>query len=188
MWATCNVGASSPEDYGDYFAWGETIGYNGGKTVFTWNTYKWCNGSATTLTKYSNDAVEYKTELDSDDDAAYFNWGSNWRMPSDYQISELRENCTWTWITLNGVNGFMVTGTNGNYIFLPAAGGRYDSDLYVAGLCGGYWSRTLFANFQSWACGLYFSREGTVNDGELTEYINERRNGLSVRPVLNTGK
>jgi hypothetical protein len=86
LWATCNIGANSPEEYGYYFAWGETEGYNDGKTTFDWSTYKWCNGSYDSLTKYkyssSYGTYDYKTELDLDDDAAYVNWGAEWCMPS----------------------------------------------------------------------------------------------------------
>ena len=143
LWATCNLGANSPDEYGDYFAWGETEP----KDVYNWSTYKWCNGSYNTLTKYctrsSYGTVDNKTELDPEDDAAYVNWGENWRMPTYDQLNELQTKCTWTWTTRNGVNGRLVTGPNGNTLFMPAAGYRYDSSLYDAGSWGYYWSRTL---------------------------------------------
>ena len=115
-WATCNVGAVSPEDYGDYFAWGETEP----KDFYAWSTYKWCNGSYDTLTKYCTDSkygtVDNKTVLDLEDDAAHVNWGGDWRMPTKAEQDELYNNCTWEWTTQNGVNGYKVTSKiNGNY-------------------------------------------------------------------------
>ncbi len=146
LWATCNVGASSPEEYGDYFAWGETEP----KNYYDWSTYKWCNGTYTTLTKYCIDSangyngfVDNKTELDPEDDAAYVNWGENWRVPTIVQQKELINYCTWTWTTLNGVNGCLVTGPNGKTLFLPAAGYRRIGLLDSAGSRGIYWSRTI---------------------------------------------
>ena len=122
LWATCNVGADTPEGYGDYFAWGETAP----KESYTWQTYRWCNGYFNTMTKYctSSDygSIDDKTELDPEDDAAYVNWGSSWRIPTTEQQQELRNECTWTWTERNGVSGKLVTGPNGNTIFLPAAG------------------------------------------------------------------
>ena len=123
IWATRNVGASSPEDYGDYFAWGETEP----KETYNWKTYKWCNGSFYPLTKYCTSGdpayedgfgiIDNKTELEPVDDAAYVNLGANWRMPSENQIVEMLENCTWQWIKRNGVDGQLVTGPNGNTMF-----------------------------------------------------------------------
>ena len=96
LWATCNVGADNPEDYGDYFAWGETEP----KVIYNWSTYKWCNGSVNTMTKYCTDSgygtVDNKTELDPADDAATVNWGTSWRMPTLEQLDELLTKCTWT--------------------------------------------------------------------------------------------
>ena len=91
-WATCNVGATKPEEYGDYFAWGETDP----KSTYDWSTYKYCNGSSSTLTKYNTDnsqgTVDNKTTLDLSDDAARANWGDSWRMPTDAELTELRSN------------------------------------------------------------------------------------------------
>ena len=181
LWATCNVGASSPEEYGDYFAWGETSGYNDGKTEFSWSTYKYCDGSYTTQNKYCTSSrygtVDGKTELDKSDDAAYVNWGKGWRMPSYTQQTELRTKCTWSWTTMNGVKGYNVTGPSGNSIFLPAAGYRSGSDLYYAGSDGSYWTRTLGPDRSDCAYYLYFYK-GYVgwNDGS-------RYDGQSVRAV-----
>ena len=112
-WATCNVGANSPEDYGDYFAWGEITP----KTIYTTSNYSYSDNP--TILPLSNDA-------------AHANWGGSWRMPTDAEMTELRSNCTWTWTSQNGVNGRKITSkSNGNSIFLPAAGSRGGSSLYV---------------------------------------------------------
>ena len=144
LWATTNVGASRPEDSGDYFAWGETEP----KDNYDWSTYKWCNGSEYSLTKYNNinyqGPVDNRMELDLEDDAAYMNWGSSWRMPTLEQMQELCDKCSWQWTQINGVKGRLVTGPNGNTIFLPAAGG-YSSSVYWLGSCGYYWTRTLYS-------------------------------------------
>lgn len=184
LWATCNVGASKPEEYGDYFAWGETIGYNGGKTTFNWSTYKYCKGSKTTMTKYCTDSdygtVDNKTELDPSDDAATVNWGSNWQMPSQAQLQELINSSytTTTWTTQNGVYGIKITSKNsGNSIFLPAAGHRFDASLGGTGSSGYYWSRSLGSTvFPKWGCQLNFY-SGYVYT------LDDRYYGQSVRPV-----
>ena len=140
-WATMNVGANSPEEYGDYFAWGETSP----KDTYSWETYKWCKGSQYTMTKYYG-TVDNKTVLDPEDDAAQANWGGTWRMPTDEEYEELVDKCTWTWTTLNGVNGYNVTGSNGNSIFLPAAGERSYDSLSTDGSRGNYWSSSLYGD------------------------------------------
>ena len=142
LWATCNVGASCPEDYGDYFAWGETEGYKYGKKRFSWSNYKWCQGTETTMTKYCTHSdygtVDNITELQSSDDAATVNWGSGWQMPNFEQLMELfhSNNTTAEYTTVNGVKCYKVTSkANGKSIFLSAAG-----ECEVAGitdiLCG----------------------------------------------------
>ena len=177
-WATCNVGATKPEEYGDYFAWGETTP----KTTYDWSTYKWCNGSYDTLTKYCTNSsygtVDNKTVLDLEDDAASVNMGGSWRMPTVEEQTELRTECTWTWTTLNGVNGYNVEGPNGNSIFLPAAGYRYYSDLYYAGSYGSYWSSSLGTDGSNNAYNLYF------NSDLVNWYFNYRYYGQSVRGVF----
>ena len=190
LWATCNIGATSPEDYGDYFAWGETAGYNDGKTNFNWSTYKWCEGSSSTMTKYCTDSsygyngfTDNKTELDLEDDAAYVNWGPAWRMPSIEQFAELinSDYTTTEWTTQNGVYGRKITskvaGYEGNFIFLPAAGDRDNSSLGEAGSDGNYWSRTLGGSYPNNARGLYF------HSGFIGTYNGSRYHGRSVRPV-----
>ena len=177
IWATRNVGASVPEDYGYYFAWGETEP----KSIYNWYTYKWCNGSWNSMTKYCIDSyygsVDNKRELDPEDDAAYVNWGPSWRMPSLEQFRELRDHCTWTWTTRNGVNGQLVTGLNGNTLFLPAAGYRLEESLYGAGSWGNNWSRTLCPDDSHLAYGLNFN-SGDVSWNSLNRLI-----GFTVRAV-----
>ena len=182
LWATCNVGASSPEEYGDYFAWGETSP----KSEYNWSTYTWCNGSYDTMTKYCqqsgygyNGFTDSLTELLAEDDAATANWGSGWRMPSLDQIKELYNSnyTTTTWTTQNGVNGRKITSKNGNSIFLPAAGYRYDASLDDAGSYGNYWSRSLSTSYSYSACNLCFS-------SIYVDWRNyDRSYGRSVRPV-----
>ena len=176
-WATCNIGANAPEEYGDYFAWGETQT----KSTYDWGTYKWCNGSPYTLTKYCTDSdcgtVDNKTILDKEDDAAAVNWGGSWRMPSDDELTELRTECTWTWTTQNGVNGYIVTGPNGNSIFLPTAGVCLHSNLNFAGSDGWYWSSSPRTGGPYNACSLYFDS----NSVKWNTF--DRCYGQSVRPV-----
>ena len=179
-WATCNVGADSPEEYGDYFAWGETTP----KTTYNWSTYKYCNGSSSTMTKYciksSYGTVDNKTTLELTDDAARVNWGGKWRMPTRAEQDELRNtsNCTWTWTTQNGVKGYKVTSKkNGNSIFLPAAGCRIGGSLYDAGSDGYYWSSSLNADNGHYACYLLFDSDYVV------WYDNYRYYGRCVRAV-----
>jgi len=143
-WATCNIGADSPEDYGDYFAWGETKP----KSTYDWSTYKWCQGSDDKITKYCTSSyygtVDNKTQLDLSDDAARANWGGSWRMPTQDELTELIEKCTWTWTTQNGVKGYKVTSkTNGYSIFLPATCCRDEGSLDYAGTFGYYWLSSL---------------------------------------------
>ena len=178
-WATCNVGASKPEEYGNYYAWGETTP----KDYYDWSTYKWCNGSYDNQTKYNTSSiygtVDNKTVLELADDAARANWGGAWRMPTDAEWTELRENCTWTWTTKNGVNGYEVKSKiNGNSIFLPAAGDRNYGDLNHAGDYGNYWSSSLGADNPSRAWYVGFG------SGDVYRSSNIRYSGLSVRPVF----
>lgn len=176
-WANMNVGADFPEDYGDYFAWGEVEP----KEEYNWSTYKWCNGSYDTQTKYCTDSrygtVDNKTVLDKEDDAASVNWGGAWRMPTKEEQDELREKCTWTWTTQNSVNGYTVTGPNGNSIFLPTAGYRLDSSLDYVGSYGDYWSSSLGTSRPYIAFVLKF-RSVSVDWDNFSRYY-----GHSVRPV-----
>ena len=182
-WATCNVGATKPEEYGDYYAWGETEP----NTTYNWATYKWCNGSCNTLTKYNTSrsygTVDNNTRLYLSDDAAHANWGGAWRMPTNEEWKELRENCEWTWTSDyngTGVKGRIVTSNiNGNSIFLPAAGYRGCDDLVDAGSYGSYWSSSLNTNDPDDAWSVFFY-SGIMDDW----YDCDRCCGRSVRPVL----
>ena len=178
LWATCNVGASSPEEYGDYFAWGETEP----KTNYSWETYKYCKGTNNTMTKYCAryGSVDYKVELEPSDDAATVNWGSEWQMPSSEQCAELSNYryTTTTWTTLNGVEGARITSkSNGNSIFLPAAGFRSETRHRYAGDSGEFWSRSVHSGDINYARGLI------VEFGDSDTYLNYRYLGLNVRPV-----
>ena len=182
LWSTCYVGATSPEGYGAHFAWGETEP----KEVYDWTSYKWCNGSVTTLTKYCFNSVygEYgyngftddKTELEPEDDAAYVNWGEGWRMPTKEQLQELIQNCTWTWTQQNGVNGHLVTGPNGNTIFLSASGVCLDDEIRDPGSYGDFWSRTL-STHTCYAFDLGFKSD------DVRWYSGDRSVGRCVRAV-----
>lgn len=175
-WATCNIGALSPSDYGSYFAWGET----GLKSDYSWTTYKWCEGPRN-VTKYKKTnymTVGNKTQLDMSDDAARANWGGSWRMPTDEEWTALLANCTWTWTTKNGVYGATVTSKiNGNSIFLPAAGCRNGTTLYNTESYGNYWSSSLDTDYPYRAYFVYFCSDG-VRKGDFDRY-----RGQSVRPV-----
>lgn len=163
LWATCNVGATTPEGYGDYFAWGETTT----KSTYDGSTYTYGGG---------------KTVLDLEDDAAHVHWGGSWRMPTRAEWQELINNCTWTWTTQNGINGSKVTSNKAGYtdkfIFLPAAGYRKGSDLYEVGSYGGYWSSSLNESSAAYAWILYFGSDQRY----IFRYY--RYWGRSVRPVL----
>ena len=190
LWATCNVGASKPEEYGDYFAWGE-IEPKGQYDEYKWDTYKWCDGSATTITKYS-DEVDNKKELDSEDDAATVKWGDNWCMPTIMQWDELLNpsNTEVEWTIVNGVSGQKVTSKkNGNILFLPATGYRHYRALDYVGSEGYYWSRDFRSEGgDSYAWQINFSSDAPVvtSDVPVSSYISSRHryNGQSVRPVL----
>ncbi len=146
LWATCNIGANSPEEYGDYFAWGEVIGYNGGKTNFTPDNYKYM--SSRMLTKYCVDSrvgtIDNLTQLEPMDDAAFCNWKGKWRMPTKEDYEELINNCTISFTTFNGVAGFLLTGKNSKTIFFPSSGHRIAEKVSQTGdNVAWYWSATL---------------------------------------------
>lgn len=174
-WATCNVGATTPEGYGDYFAWGETAP----KATYDYSNYFDTNDGGDTFTKYNNEGG--KTVLDPEDDAAHVNWGGSWRMPTKAEWQELIDNCTWTWTTQNGIKGYKVTSNKAGYtdkfIFLPAAGLRYGSDLRGAGSYGYCWSSSLYEYDSSSVWYLSFD-----SGGRYLGY--NRHSGRSVRPVL----
>ena len=176
-WATCNVGANSPEEYGGYYAWGETEE----KSNYDWSTYKWCNGGENIMTKYCTNSdygtIDNKTVLDPEDDVAHVKWGGDWRMPTKEEQYELWKYCDWELTTLNGVKGYKVTGPNSNSIFLPAAGCYYGTDNSDRGSWGHYWLSSLDSYNSSSArvMGFSDSNYGGGNWG--------RESGQSVRPV-----
>lgn len=176
-WSSWNLGATAPEEYGDYFAWGEVEP----KETYDWSTYKWCGGSESTLTKYNHNSaygtVDNKAELYPEDDAAHVALGGTWRMPTQEELDELMGKCTWEWTTQNGVNGYKVTGSNGNSIFLPAAGTRYASSINFAGTYGDYWSSSIDLDRSPYAVIIYSTSDYAGSSGGL------RYNGLSIRPV-----
>lgn len=172
-WADMNVGAKYIEDYGNYYAWGET------STKETYNRDTYFDGQ--TYTKYNYEGG--KTVLDPEDDAAYVNWGDSWRMPTKAEWQELIDSCTWTWTTQNGINGYKVTsnkeGYTDKFIFLPAAGGRSGNGLYDVGSFGYYWSSSLYNSYSNNAWDLYFLSSGYHSLRNYYGFI-----GRSVRPVL----
>ena len=169
LWATRNVGANAPEEYGDYFAWGETQP----KDVYSWDTYQYYDGG--NMTKYTGS--DGLTILLPEDDAATANWGNGWRMPTKEEWEELYQNTTSTWTTQNGVNGRLFTAPNGNSLFLPAAGNRRYGDLEDVGYYGYYWSSSLSTAFPRRAWYIYFlPYDRSMSDGD-------RGCGPSVRAV-----
>ena len=148
-WATCNVGANKPEEYGDYYAWGETEP----KDFYFWSTYKYCDGAYKSLTKYTDSACgkdgfsDNKSVLDPEDDVAHVKWGGNWRIPTKDELEELRTKCTWTSTTLNGVKGYSVTSNVDGYtdrsIFLPATGMRIRQWTLSTDTIGRFWGNSI---------------------------------------------
>lgn len=183
-WGSVNLGASAPEEYGEYYAWGETET----KDEYSWSTYKWANGDNNDkVTKYCpTNNTDYwdgegrpdnKTVLDTEDDVAHVILGGSWRMPTDAEWTELRTECKWTWTTEHGVHGRRVTGPNGNSIFLPAAGCRHYSDLGSAGSDGEYWSSPLDTGDPRCAFLMRFTSSKLGGSSFF------RSDGRSVRPV-----
>lgn len=171
-WATCNVGATTPEGFGYYFAWGETTT----KSEYTEDNSLTYDKDNTWLR--NNDYVDESGNLTMSHDAANQNWGGTWRMPTKHEIEELLENTTTQWTTLSGVKGCLVTSTrNGKSIFIPAAGWRDWVWFRKVGEYGIQWSSTLSGSIPSRAIGLYFSSDAFHTDQD------NRRYGRSVRPV-----
>jgi len=177
LWATCNVGATTPEGYGDYFAWGETQP----KNYYGWENYLYYEGGEypwITCTKYDYDGL---STLLSEDDAATAQWGANWRMPTTEEWQELLNNTTGEWTTQNGVNGLLLTALNGNSLFLPAAGHHYYDDFSNVNY---YWSSSLD---YYWHCEAGAHDFYIINDSFNFEvYRMARCSGCPVRPVRST--
>ena len=180
-WATMNLGATKPESSGGYYAWGETSTKT---SLYGWSTYKWCNGSASTLTKYNtiknyDNIVDEKNTLEKEDDAASVNWGGDCRIPTKDEFTELRNNCDWTWTTQNGVSGCLVVSKiNGKSIFLPASGfrGDYKTTTTSPGELGSYWSSSVSSTSTKAYCVSFNSQQLSIT----TDY---RYYGASIRPV-----
>jgi hypothetical protein len=189
LWAACNLGASKPEEYGDYYAWGEIWP----KDEYTWETYKWCEGDDHSLTKYcySSDYGylgfrDDKRSLKLEDDAAYVNLGKTWLIPKPNDYSELISKCTWKWTQKRGVNGFSVTGPNGNSIFLPAAGYCFkDGLIHGENKAAQYATNTVSDIYPNDSYCLYLTRNDK-NESEsyyhLSSYV-ARYEGNSIRPI-----
>lgn len=178
-WSSLNLGATKPEEYGGYLAWGEIET----KSDYYWNTYKWCNGSFNTLTKYNDNSyggtVDNIANLESEDDAAIVYLGGNWRMPTKEECLELKTQCTWTWTTLNGVYGYNVQGPSGNSIFLPVPGYKVETHLDFEKAEGYYWSSTVSTGYPGNAWCLFFYS----NNELLSVSPVDRYSGRSIRPV-----
>ena len=173
-WATQNVGADSPSDYGGCFAWGETRT----KSRYDWSNCFDCLDS--TGDSWGTYKIGGKTSISptSGHDAARENWGGTWRMPTNAEFDELCNKCTWTWTTQGGHKGYLVTSkTNGKSIFLPAAGWRYVTDTNTVGGSGFYWSSSLSSSYSNFARGLLFNSSYHSVDNLSRSY------GQSVRPV-----
>lgn len=170
-WASCNIGANSPEDIGGYYAWGETDE----KDYYGFN-YAYLDSE----TSYHDIGTDISG---SQYDVARVKWGGAWRMPTIDECKELVQKCTWTWVSQNGVNGALVTGVNGNSIFIPAGGRKYgDRGLRDFGTYGCYWSSTIESDNgygHSSKMLLFYNNNQDVTDGR------NRINGMPVRPVTN---
>ena len=170
-WATCNVGATTPEEYGDYFAWGETEP----KTEYTWANYKWCVSTENNMTKYN--ASDGLTTLLPEDDAAHVHWGGQWRMPTWKEMKELCEYCTWIWETHNEINGYRIVGQNGNSLFLPAAGFQCIDGFKYKNRHGDYWSSSRAGNLNGALHPSFL--QNNIYDSNSVRYY-----GFPIRPVL----
>ena len=208
-WAESNLCESglckTPEDFGDYYAWGETLPYyvaghsqdnpctdwRSGKYGYDWNSYKLCNGDNNKLTRYcpldrmdywdgkgKPDNVTEFSDYDYVDDAARAVLRGKWRLPTRLEWEALCEQCTWTWTSLNGVIGYQVTATNGNGIFIPATGYREDNVLREVGVSGNYWSSTADPEYPDYAWYMFYKKDRYVGKFHSSRYY-----GQSIRPV-----
>ena len=185
LWATKNIGANKPEEYGDYFSWGAIRGYKSGIKNFR-KEYPWFkNGLSNQIIKYNNDSkkgqVDNKIELDLEDDVANVKKGKLWRIPSSDQFQELMDYCTWKWTRYHGVNGCIIKGSNGNSIFLPAGGVRTGECHSSIGSDSYYWSRSLSKKYSSCALCCNF-------DSDIPKWLNsdggvDRDCAMNIRPV-----
>ena len=188
-WADTNIGAENPEDYGYYFWWGDTIGYkrennkwvatDGSSNNFSFDSNNTPTYDKSIATLKSEGWITANNVLAPGHDAAHVHWGGGWRMPTERELSDLKSKCTWSWTTINGVDGYRICG-KGDYtsasIFLPCAGYGYGASLRSAGLNGGYWSSRPYSDSNN-ACDL------TFYSGNRYALSSDRLNGQSVRPV-----
>lgn len=190
LWATTNIGAEAPEEYGSYFAWGETAP----KDHYEWDNYLWYDEVGRHLTKYCTNPdyglLDGLTVLDLDDDAAFVNWGPEWRMPTHEQQKELLECCTWKWTIINGVTGYQVSseipnddGEVGSSIFLPAAGFMHGGEVLWDGTDGLYWSCDLESSMPMNAFDLELTNRVLQTNWLFRWYFEERFFGYTVRAV-----
>lgn len=184
-WATCNIGAIFPTDYGEYYAWGEKES----KRNYSWSTYDLCKGTYNSLTRYCSDkdygVVDNKTILDATDDVAHKCWGEDWRIPTDDELQELLDNCTKQWVSNyhgTGIAGYLLTskiqGYTGNSVFFPATGYVDATKVTSAGKSGIYWSSTVSTYYSGRAFGLSISSGRTIV-GTCYRYY-----GFAVRAVF----
>lgn len=182
-WASFNLGAETPEGYGDYFAWGELTT----KDSFEQTNYRFSPAYSGAYSKYNTDEtfgkVDNKTVLETVDDVAFETYNGLWRIPTEDEFAELmnEENCTWTWATVNGTNGYRVSGKKSGYtnasIFLPAGGFRQQRELIHEGEMGYYWTASLYGADPTSAAIGYFDQK------EVSRTTHNRFVGLSVRAV-----
>lgn len=170
-WACCNVGATDPEDYGGYFAWGEIEE----KDYYDESTYKYCNDNGEFFNHIGNDIAGSKY------DVAHMKWGGEWCMPTDYQQRELRENCSCKWTIQKGVDGLLIVGSNGGTIFLPAAGDRLCDYFNNKGVSGSYLSSSLNPNDENFAYHLWF--DTNKQSWKFSYGYSIRYKGVTVRAI-----
>lgn len=177
LWASCNVGAVSPEDYGGYYAWAETEE----KSTYSWSNYKYSDATGRKISKYCDDSYwgteDNLTTIEPEDDAATVNMGKDWRIPTKAEMDELLKKCKWKEEKLDGVLGVRVTGPNGNSIFLPHGGYKMNDKHQNPGY-GFYWTSTLYYGASAYSLDIVFKEYGS----------SDRYAGLSIRPVLDKSR
>ena len=177
LWATCNLGANRPEEYGDYYAWGETVT----KSYYSINTYKYYDKHKGVVTKYNISPAYGQVDnlmiLNANDDAATNKWGEGWSIPSRNDWNELQNYCEWNWSRQNGIAGYSICGKNGNCIFIPASGYRGSNETRLIGFEARYWTKVLNSGLERAWCTFY-------NSSEIKVGACFRGYGCSIRPVL----
>lgn len=177
LWASCNVGAVSPEDYGGYYAWAETEE----KSSYSWSNYKYSDAKGKNISKYCissyHGTVDNLTTIEPEDDAARVNMGKDWRIPTKAEMDELLKKCEWKYETLDGVSGNRVTGPNGNSIFLPDGGAKSGDEMTRQGY-GYYWVSTIYWGSSSYCINTVFKEDNMF----------DRCMGLTIRPVLDKSR